>query len=153
MAGIISFTSDWKNPLLWSHYADKHKGICLGFDVDDRYIRHVNYVGEVMPMNQDVVKRLKQGDENLVRELITTKSIHWKYEEEVRVIVPLEELDVDTEKYFTDFEGNLELREVILGYRSPVDKDVISKYVDLENVLVCRAGLSKYRFEIIRDDP
>src|SRR4029077_1056950 len=42
--GLICFCEDWYNTLLWSHYADKHRGMCLGFDVDDRGLRVVKYV-------------------------------------------------------------------------------------------------------------
>jgi hypothetical protein len=31
--GVLCFSQDWQNPLLWSHYGDKHKGICLGLDI------------------------------------------------------------------------------------------------------------------------
>lgn len=27
--GVLCFSRKWSNPVLWSHYADKHKGICL----------------------------------------------------------------------------------------------------------------------------
>jgi hypothetical protein len=29
--GILCFSRDWKNPVLWSHYAESHQGLCLGF--------------------------------------------------------------------------------------------------------------------------
>src|SRR4030042_3833160 len=31
--GLLCFSKNWTNPLLWSHYASKHEGICLGFDL------------------------------------------------------------------------------------------------------------------------
>src|ERR1700681_4254027 len=33
--GVLCFSRSWSNPVLWSHYADKHKGVCLGFDVKE----------------------------------------------------------------------------------------------------------------------
>jgi hypothetical protein len=30
--GVCCFTTDNRNPLMWSHYADGHKGFCLEFD-------------------------------------------------------------------------------------------------------------------------
>lgn len=41
--GMICFSEHWHNPVLWSHYADKHRGICLGFDIDIQGARRVNY--------------------------------------------------------------------------------------------------------------
>src|SRR5687767_14278862 len=36
--GLLCFSRSWGNPVLWSHYADKHRGICLGFDVSDHLL-------------------------------------------------------------------------------------------------------------------
>lgn len=30
--GVFCASSDCNNELLWAHYADSHKGICIGFD-------------------------------------------------------------------------------------------------------------------------
>jgi len=32
--GLLCFSRGWHNPVLWSHYADRHRGIALGFDVE-----------------------------------------------------------------------------------------------------------------------
>jgi hypothetical protein len=44
--GMICMTDNWHSPVMWAHYADKHYGICLGFDVSDRpgLISEVDYV-------------------------------------------------------------------------------------------------------------
>src|ERR1700733_7795266 len=31
--GVLCFSRSWQNALLWSHYGDKHRGICLGIDI------------------------------------------------------------------------------------------------------------------------
>src|SRR5262249_32150283 len=41
--GLLCFSSDWTDPVLWSHYGAKHTGICLGFDVEKSILRHVKY--------------------------------------------------------------------------------------------------------------
>ena len=33
--GIISLTTNNNNLLMWSHYADEHKGIVIGFDINE----------------------------------------------------------------------------------------------------------------------
>lgn len=33
--GLICMSNNWTHPLMWGHYADRHKGICLGFDVSE----------------------------------------------------------------------------------------------------------------------
>ena len=41
--GILCFSKYWYNPVQWTHYADRHKGLCLGFDVPDEYLVKINY--------------------------------------------------------------------------------------------------------------
>ena len=41
--GALCLTKSWNNPLLWSHYADKHKGLCLGFDLNGDVEARVPY--------------------------------------------------------------------------------------------------------------
>ncbi len=31
--GVICLCQSWEYPIMWSHYGDKHRGVCLGFDI------------------------------------------------------------------------------------------------------------------------
>lgn len=74
--GLICFSRTWDNPVLWSHYADKHKGFALGFEVLEKDVREVTYVK----------KRLKASDVGKkVKTLLTHKYSDWEYENEVRM--------------------------------------------------------------------
>lgn len=42
--GMLCFSSDWCDPVIWAHYSDKHRGLCLGFEIPDKYATRVNYV-------------------------------------------------------------------------------------------------------------
>src|SRR5580658_7168634 len=33
--GLLCFSRNWDNLLMWSHYGASHTGICLGFDIPD----------------------------------------------------------------------------------------------------------------------
>ena len=33
--GMLCFSATWSDPVLWAHYANKHKGICIGFEIPD----------------------------------------------------------------------------------------------------------------------
>ena len=41
--GILCFSKDWKSLAQWAHYANKHKGLCLGFDIPDHCVAKVEY--------------------------------------------------------------------------------------------------------------
>lgn len=40
--GVLCFSKPEKEPLLWSHYAENHRGCCLGFEI--REDLHTNEV-------------------------------------------------------------------------------------------------------------
>ena len=114
--GMLCFSSDWTSPILWSHYADAHRGICLGFDVLKTLVQPVNYKDSRIKTGLDD----ESGDpwslsaelQDLLR---CTKCHEWSYEEEQRVFIPLANLTSDQGFYFRPFDDQLRLAEVILG--------------------------------------
>jgi hypothetical protein len=46
--GMLCFSRHWESPVLWSHYADGHKGVCLGFDVAEDVLDDVTYVDDLL---------------------------------------------------------------------------------------------------------
>ncbi len=92
LKGITCFTEDNLNLLMWSLYADSHKGICIGFNLEKLYhsikkngfkevaLLKVNYVKELEPFNffEDSFKA--------VINWLRTKSNSWKYEKEIRIL-------------------------------------------------------------------
>lgn len=41
--GFISFSDNWKSPLMWAHYANNHTGVCLGIDVKYEELEKITY--------------------------------------------------------------------------------------------------------------
>lgn len=152
--GIISFSKDWNNPLLWAHYGDKHKGICLGFDVDDSLIKEVLYFPEKIVAKVDMEIKLGGLTEDIVANLMRTKYIKWEYENEVRVFVPIETKDLSG-FYFTDFEGTFELKEVILGPRCHLEIENVAKYLcsykSEVKILHSRVALTD-KYEVVQNE-
>lgn len=84
-SGVLCLSRKRDDILMWSHYADSHKGVCLEFqwDVISEPIEEVNYSQE-MP----IIRVCDPDYSDRVKEFIITKSVQWIYEEEVRVIKP-----------------------------------------------------------------
>jgi len=69
------------NPLMWSHYADEHKGICIGYEFD--YLPP--YVGKgKIKYKETLLKENKTF--NALDDYWLTKGDDWEYEEEVRLL-------------------------------------------------------------------
>lgn len=121
-SGLLCFSRDWRNSVQWSHYADSHRGLCLGFDVPDDLLKHVHYQQRRMIIDPAVIETGGPAAEEFMSALISTKSSHWRYENEVRTFVRLNERDPGSDLYFADFSASLALREVIIGHRSTVSR-------------------------------
>ena len=140
--GLLCFARAWTNPVLWAHYSDKHRGICLGFDVNDDWTP-VTYVSARVPW--------REPDQEFMQQLLFTKFAGWEYEDEVRKYARRDEEENGI--YFADFDENLNLREVIVGHRCCVERSEIlaaltsySKPVD-----IIKARLSYTSFEVVKD--
>lgn len=111
---ICCFSTDYRNTLLWSHYADSHQGCCLEVDVTSKLEPYlVNY-------SQDIPEATRN-----IEEILTHKSMYWKYEKEVRYFKN-EILD----------NGNkakpwihIKIKKVLLGYR--MSKTDVKFYISL----------------------
>ncbi|GAB1346550.1 DUF2971 domain-containing protein [Cloacibacterium normanense] len=84
--GICCFARNEKNLLMWSHYSNFHKGVCIKFDIlKDKdffvYPLSVNYRDDYPNYNH-----LKSNDKDLVNDIVLSKSKDWCYEQEIRVI-------------------------------------------------------------------
>lgn len=85
--GVSCFSERPDNLLMWSHYADHHKGFCLEFKTDSepfQKVRQVKY-SEQMPAF-DLMPMLCDQDSEQVIDLFCTKSLDWQYEREWRAI-------------------------------------------------------------------
>jgi hypothetical protein len=98
---ILSMTSDPGNFAMWTHYADDHKGICIGYIIDNEALKKENIKCErviyskFLPYIDDLVYPYDFKKDNIlwkdIRKLIFYKLINWKYEEEWRLVKKLDE--------------------------------------------------------------
>ena len=155
--GLLCFSRKWSNPLLWSHYADKHTGICLGFDVQDECAMDVTYTENRLEITAEYLKALPEAEfKEIVKKWLWTKYKGWSYEEEVRQYVNLEEevRDPATGFYFHLFDDVVKLREVITG---PLCHDEnVTKIEEAvegfgEAIELIRGRLALGSFEVVRE--
>ena len=146
--GIVCFSRKWSVPIMWSHYADRHRGIVLGFDVAEPFTISVTYADERERRMREI---LQMSAEDAMIRILGTKHRPWEYEDEVRLFCHLNLSDAGHS--FQPFDETVVLREVILGVRT-TDADIeafrlLAAQIDPE-VSVFRAGLSHDAFEVLR---
>lgn len=122
--GMLCFSASYDNPVQWAHYADKHQGICLGFDVHEDDLMGVSYSSKRVRMS---------GEEDVdpvafrrwVEEYASIKYSHWKYEKEHRVFVDISGFN-RSNLIFQPIGDRIKLRQVIVGCRSLVHRKQVS---------------------------
>src|SRR5438046_1893748 len=87
--GLMCFSRTWTNPVIWAHYADQHRGLCLGFDVPDALIKEISYTKTREPYPLDLFDSDEAEQLRLTDRLLFTKFEDWRYEDEIRVSVLL----------------------------------------------------------------
>ena len=150
--GLLCFTRDWTKLLLWSHYADKHKGICLGFDLKKGTFEEVEYVDKRLQPELDDQEQFTLP-EHLKKRLHLLKASDWRYEEEVRVLIDLAAAEFEDPLYFSHFSEDMRLMEVILGELSGLSVSEIESHTNAfkPDVYVSRARLERTGFRVIPD--
>lgn len=83
--GVTCFLQKPNNLLLWAHYSDSHKGVCLKFDIENdsdffSLTFPVKYTSQY-PQFDYLTER-----DQLTNKAVLSKSDHWKYEDEIRTL-------------------------------------------------------------------
>lgn len=150
ISGLLCFSRNWSNVVQWSHYADRHSGICLGFDVADDAVRPVTYRKNRQRLNMKKLFDDQAQGEKMLAQYMGLKAVDWAYENEVRMDCSLDH--EENGLFFFPFGNDLRLREVIVGHRCPITRDeVIEVLGDLApNVKLTKARLAFNTFKIVR---
>ncbi|MCG8762476.1 DUF2971 domain-containing protein [Tenacibaculum finnmarkense] len=147
---------------MWSHYSNSHKGFCVGFDPTDKYFddyinedgtksrtkKNVIYSKERVKLPMRLDKRNELGIEPFI-----TKSLDWKYEEEIRIIASLnlhesiisqESLDI----YLFKVPHSL-IREIIMGVNIQKNEEkLITDFCTKKNIKLFKTKVSDTKFDM-----
>lgn len=91
--GVFSLAQRWECHLMWSHYADEHRGLCIEYDLTDNNCSNLKPVSYKRPRSIKVSELLKwklgksaEAEQSIQGTYFFTKSPQWRYEREWRDI-------------------------------------------------------------------
>jgi len=115
---IASLSADPNNFLLWSHYADGHKGVAVEVDIPEDHpaLCKVTY----SPFSSVFTEKLQTKED--MRHLFNGKGDEWEYEREYRIICEQQFFNLDT----------------------PIRRVLVGPMVPEERVAVLRAAIPKH---------
>ncbi|KHE93441.1 MAG: DUF2971 domain-containing protein [Candidatus Scalindua rubra] len=124
--GVLCLSSSNDNMLMWSHYADKHKGFCLSFRMignDIFKVRRVDYEGKYTEIR---IEDFADKPDRYIKDVIFNKASDWEYEGEYRIVIDIP--DGDDSKRNIKWEYFMVLDSIYIGYEMPEHhRDAIKK--------------------------
>lgn len=115
---VCCFAENPDNLLLWAHYAASHTGVCLDFSMHRKGFMYANLLPVQYKYRYPVFDIRKFGNEPRIfyamhQHAVCTKSLHWEYEREWRVVL-------DEPAGAKPFEKS-HLRRIIFGVNTPAN--------------------------------
>jgi hypothetical protein len=167
--GVLCLSRSANQALMWAHYADSHKGMLIEFDDTHSafsrrrsdqdefgFLRPVAYSATRPELNMQVLEA-----DQLFEVFALTKADQWRYEEEVRLIWPLDSAD----RTISTPAGVISLlscpqsaiRSVTLGCKATdatleAVRDVVRSRTEMAHISIRKARLHDIAFELIYDD-
>ena len=127
--GLICFSSTWENPVLWGHFGDKHQGMALGFEIDEKVVNEVIYSNSLIKIPVDPATKKAKPTSATLDLLLRTKFEDWRYENEWRIFFDLSKEKKEAGMYFCDFSSDIRLTEIILGPRCEMPNEKIEAMI------------------------
>ena len=126
--GVCSFSLELENTLMWSHYADNHRGVCLTYKFPKSFFeKTANEILGIVDVDyglnplsdwflQEALRHisLEEFVRDLIKKGLTVKAKLWEYEKEVRILRMQEGVQVIDKQY---------LKQICFGLVTP-DPDI-----------------------------
>ncbi|WP_258018713.1 DUF2971 domain-containing protein, partial [Brachyspira hampsonii] len=143
---VSCLTTHNDNTLMWSHYADKHQGICIEYDITSIHNRenlilkkvnyeaslttnNINYYTDTMGKLFNNVKTSDNRNIDYIIDTFTVKSKEWEYEDEYRILFYDEE-----NKNPNGRSIDLQIKSICFGVQtSKEDKELVYNIVNSIN--------------------
>ena len=159
--GVLSLSRTFSNLLMWSHYAESHKGFVIGLDTSHDFFFQKTYQGLKSAPNKVSYTTQRSathaGDPDLYAKILCEKPIDWAHEEEVRIFRLFTQ---DTKPSGTDNYGHPVylfslpkecIKSIYIGtHANPSLKERILKYTTNQklNISIFEMTISRSRYEL-----
>lgn len=161
---ILSLTNSYRKKLMWSHYADSHKGVCLTVRVPRNLVYPVCYstkriyedsnIDSIISLSQKSIKKNVNNNFLLLNKhnkIAHIKDKKWSYEKEYRVV-----FDKDDEDGLIFEDGkwymSVKTKNIYLGVNFDKNDEKVKKNIieacKRNNITIKKMTLSKKDYSI-----
>lgn len=147
--GICSLTENKSNLLMWSHYADSHKGFCVEFDAKKLLEICQNYITIkeliilrkiIYSKSYPLINPYDRDYDNSFFDWVITKSNDWEYENEWRLI------------YFKHPDNKIDFPDSIISSIYFGAKCIDEHIIEIKQLLKNKKIIPKLYKAFLRDD-
>ncbi len=149
---VLSLSQTFSSSLMWSHYADEHRGVCVGVEVDpaDDWHKPMELANSqqerLMKVNYEVsIREVIEDDGNfnyeMLADAVSSKSKEWDYENEWRMFILSKSCGIGESRQLPSGR----IKELIFGSRAD-----INAYNDIVNIAK-KLGISVYKANLSAD--
>ncbi len=161
LLGALSLSEIFNHELMWSHYANEHKGYVIGFDTKHPFFNQRKSDEDELRHIREIEYRDERPEINLMKtdasELFFIKSTRWSYESEWRMVLPLSDCSEKIEEepypiYLFKFPPEA-IASVIMGIKMNEQhkakiQSTIETYHEFLHIELYQANLEESLFEI-----
>ena len=169
---ITCFSYRNNSILMWSHYGDFHRGVCIEIENKSIILRDVTYTDKrpffdiYQDINEILSKKVNEeknvyGSEKTKKNIISlfcTKSKDWSYENEVRFIILIDKnqknntnltgITLENEKYYL----NIQVKKVFIGIKAKGEKlEQLIKRASEKNIPIVYMKEDEKEYLIVED--
>jgi hypothetical protein len=147
-AGVLCFSSDATDVLLWAHYANGHRGACLRFDAHSGIFCNAQEVKYKNQCKVFKVTEVRKHELEAMEAAILTKAQGWRYEREWRLFTP------GNAGKFVEFQSR-ELTGLILGCATSTEDQrkirswLAQRSTPLNSFVAHRKSQDRYELDIV----
>ncbi|HRE04640.1 MAG TPA: DUF2971 domain-containing protein [Opitutaceae bacterium] len=147
--GLLCFSAAVHDPVVWSHYADAHRGIALGFAFEHRErLLPVQYQTERAELDYTTLAGRGGMSSAALEQGFTRKAASWSYEQEYRMFINLDHCEMDGDHYFLSMP-QMAFVQVVLGARCSLIANDILRLLRVETkVSVLRAQKNQHSYRL-----
>lgn len=162
--GVLSLSRTPDSLLMWSHYADSHKGFVLGLDESHEFFSMPDGNGRPTTPHSVIYTSRRQtvqvASEDFYERLLCYKSLEWAYEQEVRIFRTFGRNQDDFAKndgnsiHLFDVPGDC-IKEIYLG--ANISDNLVNRIMRASewhhlNVKIFRASIPNDRYAVTFDE-
>jgi hypothetical protein len=155
--GVLCFSRTWAHHLMWSHYADHHRGVALVFRFAAKPdLLPVIYQKARATVNLEQIRVRSEGVAAIrgFADTFTVKAPAWRYERETRMLIETKKCEVQDGSYFVRFDPET-LHGIILGMRCEISESYFRRIFEqqpLAKAKIWRVKKTPGVFALLREE-